>query len=153
MIAEAHRHSEITALYGAQFGLTGLIDDRMYDLFSIAANTLDDIRTSPGSVLGSSRRPLAGTDDEAHSRVLRRRNVRYFFYTGGNGSMDTALRFHRLAREIGYELNVIGIPKTIDNDLVQTDHTPATPRAAGSLRMRFATSEPTIELCLRRSAW
>jgi ATP-dependent phosphofructokinase / diphosphate-dependent phosphofructokinase len=124
LIAEARRHAEIAALYGAEFGLNGLVEDRFYSLSGITPQALEAIRKAPGSVLGSSRRAVTPKDDERIFEVFRRRDVRYFFYTGGNGSMDTALRFHRHAHAIGYELNVIGIPKTIDNDIVETDHTP-----------------------------
>ncbi len=124
VISAAGRHSSITSLYGAQFGLTGLLEGHFYDLFAIPGATLKQIRTAPGSVLGSSRRPLDSEDIERAFEVFRANDVRYFFYTGGNGSMETALRLHRHARETGYDLNVIGVPKTIDNDLVETDHTP-----------------------------
>ncbi len=124
VVEEARRHSGITGLYGAEFGLTGLLEKRFFDLFATSAEMLAGIREAPGSVLGSSRRALSPADDERVLDNLRASGVRYFFYTGGNGSMDTALRLHKLARYSGYELFVIGIPKTIDNDLVETDHTP-----------------------------
>ena len=124
LIGEAQRSRDVRALYGAQFGLNGLLEDRFFDLFALSSEVLEAVRLAPGSVLGSSRRPLTPDQDERIFGVFRRRNVRYFFYTGGNGSMETALRFHRIARASGYELNVIGIPKTIDNDLAGTDHTP-----------------------------
>ena len=101
LIAEARRHAEIAALYGAQFGLNGLVEDRFYNLSGITPQALEAIRKAPGSVLGSSRRAVTPEDDERIFEIFRRRDVRYFFYTGGNGSMDTALRFHRHARAIG----------------------------------------------------
>lgn len=124
VIAEARRHSAIGGLLGAVHGANGLVDDRFYDLFSQPAETVAALETTPGSALGSSRRPLTSGDDERIFDIFRRRDVRYFFYTGGNGSMDSALRFHRYAFDRGYELHVIGIPKTIDNDIQGTDHTP-----------------------------
>lgn len=124
VIAEARRHATITGLFGAEFGLTGLIANRFFDLGALPLEHVEAIRIAPGSVLGSSRRALSSVDDEQIFETFRKRNVRYFFYTGGNGSMDTAMRFDNLARASGYELHVIGIPKTIDNDLEGTDHTP-----------------------------
>ena len=124
LIGEAQKSRDVRSLLGAQFGLNGLLEDRFFDLFALSSEVLDAVRLAPGSVLGSSRRPLTPDQDERVFDVFRRRDVRYFFYTGGNGSMETALRFHRISRASGYELNVIGIPKTIDNDLAGTDHTP-----------------------------
>ncbi len=124
VIAEARKHTGIDTLYGAEFGLAGLLEDRFFDLFPEPPQNIEAIARAPGSALGSSRRALSPEDDERIFDVLRRRDVRYFFYTGGNGSMDTALRFHRMAQSTGYELCVIGIPKTIDNDILGTDHSP-----------------------------
>jgi 6-phosphofructokinase 1 len=104
--------------------LTGLLTGRWFPLSHLDDAALEGIAAAPGSVLGSSRRALSEEDDQQILETFRRRDVRYFFYTGGNGSMDTALRLHRLAAAAGYELTVVGIPKTIDNDLVETDHTP-----------------------------
>jgi 6-phosphofructokinase 1 len=78
----------------------------------------------PGSILGSSRQALETKDYGLLFEVLAQRDIRYLFYNGGNGSMQTALEIHREASLRGYDLRVIGIPKTIDNDLEQTDHTP-----------------------------
>ena len=118
LIGEAQKNREVRALYGAQFGLTGLLEERFFDLFALPTESSKPCAWRPGPCSGSSRRPLTPAEDEQHFlECSARRDVRHFFYAGGNGSMETALRFHRLAREIGYELNVIGIPKTIDNDL------------------------------------
>ncbi|MBS1872778.1 MAG: diphosphate--fructose-6-phosphate 1-phosphotransferase [Acidobacteria bacterium] len=123
LIAEAAKHP-IGRLLGAHFGVQGLVEGRYHDLFAIGPGLLDAIRQAPGSAIGTSRRPLTPEDDRRILDDFRRRDVRWFFYTGGNGSMETALRFDRLARESGYELQVVGIPKTIDNDLAGTDHSP-----------------------------
>jgi 6-phosphofructokinase 1 len=79
---------------------------------------------TPGSVIGSSRRALNAADYERLFSIFRAHDIRVFFYTGGNGSMDTALSIARYGRSIGWQLQVIGIPKTIDNDLLVTDHAP-----------------------------
>lgn len=111
-------------LYGARSGLAGLLRGELVDLLALDADLVRQIGEAPGSALGSSRRPLADDDYERLFDVFRRTEIRTFFYTGGNGSMDTALQVARRARAIGFELQVIGIPKTIDNDLCVTDHTP-----------------------------
>ena len=112
------------ALYGAWRGIDGLLSDTFLDLTNQDAETLADLQTSPGSAIGSSRRKLEPADYERILAVFRARDIRTFFYTGGNGSMGTALAVERFARGTGYELSVVGIPKTIDNDLHVTDHTP-----------------------------
>ncbi len=124
VVAEARRHSSIGRLYGAEFGLTGLLNERFFDLLAEPAENIAAIGASPGSALGSSRRKLTPEEDHRIFENLRKRDVRYLFYTGGNGSMDTASRLHQLSQSSGHEMCVIGIPKTIDNDIVQTDHTP-----------------------------
>lgn len=112
------------ALYGARFGLHGLLDGHWIELLKQDPRLIQQIGRSPGSVLGSSRRKLLMPDYSRMLELFDQHDIRCFFYTGGNGSMDTALQVARLARESGYELQVIGIPKTIDNDLCVTDHTP-----------------------------
>jgi 6-phosphofructokinase 1 len=112
------------ALYGARFGLEGILADDMPDLLAIAPETVRAAAQTPGSAIGSSRRALGGPDYDRLLDALRARDIRVLFYTGGNGSMDTALSISRRARDAHYELRVIGIPKTIDNDLLVTDHAP-----------------------------
>jgi 6-phosphofructokinase 1 len=117
-------------LYGARQGIQGLLGE---DYFDLARQSLDVVRRighSPGSAIGSSRRRLEEADYERRIESFRRRGVRYFFYTGGNGSMGTALAVEQHARAAGYELTVVGIPKTIENDLFVTDHTPGNASSA-----------------------
>src|ERR1700691_4726380 len=109
-------------LYGARYGLAGLVRGELVDLLALDAELVRQIGEAPGSALGSSRLALAEEDYARLLDVFRRAEVRTFFYTGGNGSMDTALRIARYARGARYDLQVIGIPKTIDNDLWVTDH-------------------------------
>jgi 6-phosphofructokinase 1 len=96
----------------------------MADLLAIDPEKVRRIAEAPGSALGSSRMALVEEDYERLMAVLRGADIHTFYYTGGNGSMETALQIDRRARSAGYELQVIGIPKTIDNDLCVTDHTP-----------------------------
>jgi 6-phosphofructokinase 1 len=108
-------------LIGARFGIDGIVKEDFVPL-----ETVQDLKDSPGSALGSSRRRLTDEDFARILEIFRRRGIHHFFYTGGNGSMDTALRLSQLDPD----LQVIGIPKTIDNDLAETDHTPGYPSAA-----------------------
>lgn len=122
LVAEHHRRGG--ELYGARYGLAGLLRGDLVDLTALDPGLLQRIGEAPGSALGSSRLPLAGDDYARLLDAWRRADIHTFFYTGGNGSMDTALRIAQHARSARYELQVIGIPKTIDNDLQVTDHTP-----------------------------
>jgi ATP-dependent phosphofructokinase / diphosphate-dependent phosphofructokinase len=115
---------KFAALDGARFGVRGLLTGDYFDLLAEPAALIDSVAQTPGSAIGSSRQKLEAADYERIIQLFRERDVRWFFYTGGNGSMGTALELERLARASGYELGVTGIPKTIDNDLLVTDHTP-----------------------------
>jgi 6-phosphofructokinase 1 len=130
IVAESRRHAAITALYGARRGAIGLLEDDLCDLSTTDSITLEALSHAPGSAIGSSRRELQAADCVQIVDVMRHRDVRYLFYTGGNGSMDTAWRLGRFASEAGYAMRVIGVPKTIDNDLAGTDHTPGYPSCA-----------------------
>ncbi|HUK15909.1 MAG TPA: diphosphate--fructose-6-phosphate 1-phosphotransferase [Bryobacteraceae bacterium] len=123
-VTECRRHAEIGGVYGVRFGARGLVEGDFMDLENCGASVLEALAHAPGSALGCSRRPIEAHEYPQAIGGLRRRNVRYFFYTGGNGSMGTALALDGAAREAGYEMRVIGIPKTIDNDVAGTDHTP-----------------------------
>jgi len=122
LIEECRRRGWV--LHGARYGFAGLLRGDLVDLLAADADLVRRIGESPGSALGSSRLPLADDDFARLFDVFRRAEVHAFFYTGGNGSMGTALRIARYARGAHYDLQVIGIPKTIDNDLCVTDHTP-----------------------------
>jgi ATP-dependent phosphofructokinase / diphosphate-dependent phosphofructokinase len=124
LVEECRRRPNVSALYGAQFGLKGVLDEKWISLLDRDPELIRSIGESPGSALGSSRLKLEDPDYERMLDVFQRNNIRCFFYTGGNGSMDTALRLAQRAGASNYELQVIGIPKTIDNDLAVTDHTP-----------------------------
>jgi 6-phosphofructokinase len=130
VIEERRRHGEITALYGARHGIQGVLEEDFIDLDREDPDLVELIAHTPGSALGSCRYKVKEPDYERILEVFRAHNVRYFFYTGGNDSMDTTLKVARLARERGYELRAVGIPKTIDNDLAETDHCPGFGSAA-----------------------
>lgn len=121
---------KIPRFLGSASGLRGIIHDRVYDLLKQDRAVLDGLADAPGAALGSSREKLSDLDTEALWESFHRHDIRWLFYNGGNGSMGTALEIERYARSSGYELHVIGIPKTVDNDLMETDHTPGYGSAA-----------------------
>jgi 6-phosphofructokinase len=130
VIEEANKHSEIQNLYGALNAVAGIVEDRFIDLKKVPADVLEKVAASPCSALGSSRdKP----DAEYCARILdvfRKRNIRYFFYIGGNDSANTAHIINKMADDVGFDIRAFHIPKTIDNDLVVTDHCPGFGSAA-----------------------
>jgi len=123
-IQEALQHKEISAMYGSLHGILGVLNERMIDLNRESRRTIELLRQTPSSSLGSSRHKLKEEDYDRILQVLAAHDIRYFFIAGGNDSMDTANRVFKMAREKGYELYVMGLPKTVDNDLPVTDHCP-----------------------------
>ncbi len=129
-VREAKRHPEIETIYGARFGAEGILAGDLIDLGAVGEERLDLLARTPASAIGSCRRKLTDGDYPAVLDCFKRFNIRYFFYNGGNDSMDTCHKIYRLACQSSYELRVIGIPKTIDNDLAVTDHCPGFGSAA-----------------------
>lgn len=121
---EARRHPEIARLYGARFGFDGILLEDFIDLSSQPNETIKAVGRAPSSALGTSRRELSQEDLQRIFGVLRKREARFLFCTGGNGSMETARQLWNITKQTGYNLQVVGIPKTIDNDLMETHHTP-----------------------------
>jgi len=121
VVEEARRHPQIGGLYGAAFGISGALNEDFFNLSAQSPATLEAIANTPASALGTSRMELDDRALDALLAVCRKREIRYLFLTGGNGSMATAAH---IAAAAGDSLQVIGIPKTIDNDLLATDHTP-----------------------------
>ncbi|MCC7340096.1 MAG: 6-phosphofructokinase, partial [Bryobacterales bacterium] len=117
MILEARRQRQVSAFYGAKHGVKGVLDENFWDLLAQPDHIVNGLRTSPGSAIGSSRMHVT---DEHVSQVLgifEKWNIRFAFVAGGNGTQETGLRLLRAAEAKGYELRVVGIPKTVDNDL------------------------------------
>ena len=124
-ITEALNHECIEEIYGGRNGVLGILNEQIVDLAAESQQTIRALRHTPGAALGTCRFKLKRQED--YDRVLevfKAHDIRYFFYAGGNDSQDTADKISKLAAERSYDLRVIGIPKTIDNDLVSTDHTP-----------------------------
>jgi len=135
VIREAQKHREIEEIYGARDGILGLLKGDLIDLRKEKTAAIDNLKTTPGAALGSCRYRLKSwseskKDLEKIIKICKRYNLRYFFYIGGNDSMDTANKVDEAAKRMNYQLKVIGIPKTIDNDLVLTDHCPGFASAA-----------------------
>lgn len=125
VVAEALNHECIEEVYGGINGVLGILNEQLVDLASETQQTIRALRHTPGAALGTCRFKLKRQQDfERILQVFEAHNIRYFFYIGGNDSQDTADKISKLAQERNYALRVIGIPKTIDNDLVTTDHTP-----------------------------
>lgn len=125
VVAEALNHECIEEIYGGLNGVLGILNEQIIDLAAESQQNIRGLRHTPGAALGTCRYKLRSQADfDRVLQVFEAHNIRYFFYAGGNDSQDTADKISKLAQERGYELRVIGIPKTIDNDLVTTDHTP-----------------------------
>ncbi|GAB4545084.1 MAG: 6-phosphofructokinase [Anaerolineae bacterium] len=130
VIHEALEQEAIGGIYGAQNGIVGVLEEKLIDLRRVPRQTLEGLRRTPAAALGTVRYKLSDADYERLLEVFRTYHVRYFLYNGGNDSMDTAMRIHQMARDANYELVSIGIPKTVDNDLVGTDFCPGYGSAA-----------------------
>jgi len=130
LVKEAGRYSQITTVYGALFGIKGVLDEHLIDLGQESRHTIEGLRYTPGAALGSCRYKLKTDDYEKLLDIFKKQNIRYFFYVGGNDSMDTANKISNMAAESGYEMRVVGVPKTVDNDLPLTDHSPGYGSAA-----------------------
>ena len=131
----------ITAVYGCAHGIKGILNDCLYDISQEDKKELSLLRYTPSSALGSCRYKLkdSSVDDTDYKRILeifQKYNIRYFFYNGGNDSMDTCNKVSKYLMSQGYECRIMGVPKTIDNDLFGTDHCPG----FGSAAKYIATS-------------
>ena len=113
----------ITAVYGAANGIVGVLNDNLYDMSKEDAEELERMMYTPSSALGSCRYKIADpdVDDTDYKRILeifKKYNVRYFFYNGGNDSMDTCNKISKYMMKVGYECRIMGVPKTIDKGRV-----------------------------------
>ena len=130
-VVEAVRgSSRVGRVYGMRFGIEGFIEDRLVELSGLSRGLLRGLRRTPSSALGSSRHKVHDEDLPRILEILKKRDIRFLFLIGGNDTMDTIHRVEAYCRRQGYELTGVGIPKTVDNDLFGTDHTPGFPSAA-----------------------
>ena len=125
LFLEAFKHEEIENIYACHFGIEGILKDDLIDVRAISKYKLMQLKDKAGAYFGSCRYQIK--KDEEYQRILeifKKYNIRYFFYNGGNDSMDTCNKISKFLSSVNYDCKVIGIPKTIDNDLMYTDHTP-----------------------------
>jgi len=135
VIQEAKKSGKIGAVYGAINGIIGVLKEDLFDLSAEKGKIIEALKQTPAAAMGSCRYKLKSleqskADFQRVIDVFKAHNIHYFFYAGGNDSMDTADKVNKLAAEAHYELISIGIPKTIDNDLAYTDHCPGYPSVA-----------------------
>lgn len=130
VVTEAGGHGFIHNLYGMRWGIQGFLEEDLVDLGGESEATWRLIRDTPSSALGSCRLKLQDEHLPRVLEVLEKHDIRYFFYIGGDDSQNTTHRVIEYCRAQGYELAGIGIPKTVDNDLFGTDHTPGYGSAA-----------------------
>jgi 6-phosphofructokinase 1 len=138
VVLEARKFPEITKVYGARHGVRGILSEDFLDLTQATTHNLEQVARTPASALGSTR----DKPDEAYCqkmfKVMLAHDIRYFFYIGGNDSSDTCRIVNEQARAASYELRTVHVPKTIDNDLVGTDHCPGFGSAGKFVAQAFA---------------
>jgi len=132
VITEAGHHECIEEIYGGLNGILGILNEELIDINDERSKAIEGLKHTPAAALGTCRYKIdfkkkpekAAQDMDRLFEVFNAHNIRYFFYAGGNDSQDTAHKIHLEAVKRGYEMRVMGVPKTIDNDLPATDHCP-----------------------------
>ncbi|MBI5424470.1 MAG: 6-phosphofructokinase [Opitutae bacterium] len=131
IVSEALNHGNIEEVYGALNGVAGLLQEDLVDLAAESQQAIRGLRYTPGAALGSCRTKLKKDAEVARAlEVLKAHNIRYYFHIGDGDSQESAAKIAEAARAANYDLNVIGVPKTIDNDVPTTDHCPGYGSAA-----------------------
>ena len=129
-VEAARASGQVDKIYAARFGAEGILAGDLIDLTDVPGETISRLRNTPASAIGSCRRKLGEADYPTVLETLKKFDIDCFFYNGGNDSMDTCHKVNELAKREGIDLRVIGIPKTMDNDLDLTDHCPGFGSAA-----------------------
>lgn len=145
VVEGARASGKVGKIYAARFGAEGILKGDLIDLTNVPAATIAKLEKTPGSAIGSCRRKLTDGDYPTVIETLKKFDIDCFFYNGGNDSMDTCNKVSKIALDEGLDLKVIGIPKTMDNDLAVTDHCPGFGSAA-----RYA-AQSACELALDAS--
>jgi len=135
VIQQAMKSGKIGSVIGANNGILGVLKEELFDISAEKPETIEALKQAPAAAIGSCRYKLKSLEESKadFDRILdifKAHNIHYFFYAGGNDSMDTADKVNKLAADAGYELVCMGIPKTVDNDLAFTDHCPGYPSVA-----------------------
>lgn len=138
VVLEARRFRDVRLVYGARHGVRGIVDEDFVDLTQETSHNLEQVANTPSSALGSTRDKPDLKYCQEIFKVLQAHEIEHFFYIGGNDSSDTVRIVSEQAIKAGYPLRAIHIPKTIDNDLVGSDHTPGFPSAARFVAQAFA---------------
>lgn len=146
VVETARASGRVNKIYAARYGAEGILKEDLIDLTDVPAETVAKLAHTPASAIGSCRRKLTEADYPAVLETFRKFEIGAFFYNGGNDSMDTCNKINMLAQKEGLDVCVIGIPKTMDNDLEVTDHCPGFGSAA-----RYAALSAS-ELALDASA-
>mgnify|MGYP001348379124 FL=1 len=156
VISEAGRYECIEEIYGGMNGVYGILQENLIDIGEENTKSIQALKHTPGAALGTCRYKInfkknpeqAEKDMNRLFEVIEAHNIRYFFYAGGNDSQDTTNKVHLEAAKRGYDIRAIGVPKTIDNDLPHTDHTPG----YGSVIKYNATTVMEVGADLRSQA-
>ena len=131
VIQEGKNHAEIGVVYGALGGMEGILKEKLVNLCEFEEERLALLLQTPGSAIGSSRYPVSQEEYQRIPEILKKYEIRYLLPNGGNGTMDTCGKIYQACVKAGYDrIRVVGIPKTIDNDIAITDHTPGFGSAA-----------------------
>ena len=161
-VQAAKKSDLVDQFYGAANGISGVLNERMFDLFREDDDVLAAMRYTPSAGLGTCRIKVKDSDLVRCMEVFKAHNIRYFFYNGGNDSQLTCHQISELAKSSDWEMRVIGIPKTIDNDLVVTDNCPGFPSAAryAAACVQFAARDAmafgqaeVVEVMGRHAGW
>lgn len=129
-IKEAKKSSKIEHIYGANNGTGGFLNKDFLELEMVADEKLELLLQTPGTAIGTSRDPIEQEDYEKMADILEEENIKYVLFNGGNGTMDTCGKLHKTCQKRNLDVKVMGIPKTTDNDIAVTDHSPGFGSAA-----------------------
>ncbi len=129
-VLQAKQFKDIGGIYGALHGMKGILEESFIDLRKESAATLAAVANTPASALGSARKKPSDEECVKVFEILKKYDIRYYFYIGGNDSAEATHIINEAARKVGYDLRCYHIPKTIDNDLRENDHTPGFGSAA-----------------------
>jgi 6-phosphofructokinase len=163
VIEKASEYPGIEGIYGVKFGIEGLFSEDFIDLKKVPGTVISGLAYTPSAALGSCRRKVLEKDYPVILEKLEKHNIRFFFNIGGNDTMDTCNKVYLSANKSGYDLRVIGIPKTIDNDLEHTDHCPGFGSAAryvavSAMELAYDVKSLPIHVCImetmgRNAGW
>ena len=129
-VMEARKYNQIEHIYGARNGTGGLLREELITLDEVSEKDLELLLQTPGSAIGTSRDQLEQEEYDKMAEIFLRHNIRYVLFNGGNGTMDTCGKMYKTCQAKGLDIRVMGIPKTMDNDIAITDHSPGFGSAA-----------------------